>query len=102
MEGIYLLLLVAGTSAALYFAGTRRMGLPWPALGRAVSRALELVGLTLGLAALNLALGVLVVLVIRWLTGSFVSLYLNTDSTLLPLSALQAAVFQWWMESRES
>ena len=102
MEGVYLLFLLAGTSGALYLAGTRRMGLPRLALVGAVSRALELVGLTLGLAALNLAVGVVIVLAVRWLTGSFVSLYLNTDGTLLPLSALQAVVFQWWMQSRET
>jgi len=102
MEGVYLLFLLAGTSCALYLAGTRRMGLQRPALAGAVSRALELVGLTLGLAALNMAVGFVVVLAIRSLTGSFVSLYLNIDSTLLPLSAFQAVVLQWWMQSREA
>jgi hypothetical protein len=101
MAGVYLLFLLAGTSVVLYLAGTRRMRLPRTALAGAVSRALELVGLTLGLAALNMTVGVVVVLALRWLTGSFVSLYLNIDSTLLPLSALQAVVFQWWMQSRE-
>jgi hypothetical protein len=102
MEAAYLPLLLAATSAALYLAGTRRMGLRRSALVAAASRALEFVGLTLGLAAVNVAVGVAVVLAVRWATGSFVSLYLNTDGTLLPLSALQAAVFHGWMESRDA
>ena len=33
---------------------------------------------------------------LRKARGGFVSLYLNTDNTIVVLSALQAAVLQWW------
>ena len=40
--------------------------------------------------------GVAAVLVIRRLTGPFLSMYLNTDVTLVASSVLQAAVWRWW------
>jgi hypothetical protein len=46
--------------------------------------------------AVNLATGFAAVLVIRKVTGTTVSLYVNTDSTLATLSALQATAWQWW------
>jgi hypothetical protein len=101
VEPVYILLLLGATSGALYLVATRRLGLARPALAPALGRALELVGLTLGIAAVNVAAGFLAVLAIRWLSGEFFSLYLNTDSTLLPLSAVQAAVLQRWMEGAE-
>jgi hypothetical protein len=101
VEPVYLLLLLGATSGALYWAATRRLGLERSALAAALGRAVEFVGLTLGMAALNVAVGFVAVLAIRWLSGEFLSLYLNTDSTLLPLSAVQAAALQWWMEAAE-
>ena len=62
---------------------------------------LECVGLTVVLAALNLAVGFVLVLALRALTGSFVSLYLNTDGALLVLALLQAIVLQWWLSAGE-
>jgi len=101
MEPIYLLLLFGATSSALYLAATRRLGLRHAGLRPALERVLECVGLTLAIAALNLAAGVLLVLALRRLTGAFVSLYLNTDGTLLALSLLQAVALQWWMKDGE-
>ena len=101
MEAYYLLLLFGMTSAALYLAATRGLGTRRDALRPALGRLLECVGLAIVLAALNLAVGFLLVLALRRLTGSFVSLYLNTDGTLLALSLLQAIVLQWWMWDRE-
>jgi len=40
-------------------------------------------------------------LLLRKLTGSFVSMYINTDVTLVLLSAFQALVFQWWRAESE-
>jgi hypothetical protein len=101
MEPTYLLLLFGATSGALYLAATRRLGLRRAGLRPALGRVLEFVGLVLAIAALNLAAGVLLVLAMRGLTGTFVSLYLNTDSTLLTLSGLQAVALQWWMRDGE-
>ena len=97
MEAYYLLLLFGLTSPALYFAATRRLGARRGALLPALARMLECAGLAIVLAAFNLAVGFVLVLVLRRLTGSFVSLYLNTDATLLVLSALQAVALQWWL-----
>ena len=97
MEAIYLLALFGVTSPALYLIATRRLGARRGALRPALARLLECVGLTVVLAVVNLALGFVLVLALRGLTGSFVSLYLNIDSTLLVLSLLQAIVLQWWL-----
>jgi hypothetical protein len=101
MEQAFLPLVLALTSAALYLAGVRGLGLPRAAIGAALGRALEGIGLTVVLAALNVAAGVLLVLVLRRVTGRFVSLYLNTDLAILALAAAQAAALQWWMAEAE-
>lgn len=101
MESYYLLLLFSLTSVALYLAGTRGLALRRSALRPALGRMLEWAGLAIALALLNVAVGFLLVLALRRLTGSFVTLYLNTDATLLALSVLQAVVLQWWMRDRE-
>lgn len=101
MEAYYLLLLFGVTSPVLYLAATRGLGLRRDALRPALARMLECIGLAIVLAALNVAVGFLLVLALRRLTGTFVSLYLNTDGTLLALSVLQAVVLQWWMRDRE-
>jgi hypothetical protein len=102
VEPYYLLLLFGLTSSALYLAATRGLRLRRDALRPALARMLECAGLAIVLAAANLAAGFLLVLALRRLTGSFVSLYLNTDSTLLALSVLQAVVLQWWMSGGET
>ena len=101
MEAYYLLLLFAVTSGALYLAATRGLGVRRDALRPALGRMLECVGLAIVLAAFNLAVGFVLVLALRRLTGSFVSLYLNTDGTLIALSSLQAIVLQWWIRGEE-
>ena len=96
LESLYVLGLVLACSLMVGTLGVRLMGLRVDALRPALIRLLEWVGLTAGFYALNLVLGVAAVVVLRKATGDFVSLYLNTDNTLVILSALQAAVFQWW------
>jgi len=101
VEAYYLLLLFGVTSAAFYLTATRGLGARRYALRPALFRMLECVGLAIVLGAVNVAVGFLLVLALRRLTGSFVSLYLNTDGTLLVLSLLQAVVLQWWMRDTE-
>ena len=102
MEALYLVLLFGLTSSALYLAARRWLGLGGAGLRPALVRMLECIGLVLGLMAFNLVAGFLLVLVLRRLTGSFVSLYLNADFTLLAMSLLQAVALQWWMREGES
>ena len=101
MEASYLLLLFALTSVFLYFAAVRGLGARRDALRRALLRTVECVGLTIVLVVLNVAVGFVLVFALRRLTGSFVSLYLNTDAVLLVLSLLQAIVLQWWLSAGE-
>ena len=101
MEASYLLLLFGVTSSVLYLAATRGLGARRVALRPALARMLECVGLAMVLAVLNLAAGFLLVLALRRLSGSFVSLYLNDDAALLVLSLQQAIVLQWWMRDGE-
>ena len=97
MDQVYLLILFAVTSLALYAAGRRGLGLPRRGIRPALGRMLECVGLTLALAVVNMLVGFALVLALRPFTGSFLSLYLNTDSTLLTLSLLPAIAVQWWI-----
>ena len=102
MEAYYILLLFGVTSLALYLAATRGLRLRRGALRPALGRMLECLGLAIALTFVNVAAGFLLVLGLRRLTGSFVSLYLNTDGTLVVLSVLQAIVLQWWMRDGEA
>jgi hypothetical protein len=100
MEALFLLSLVAATSAAALHLARRRGATVAPgALRAALLHSLECVGLTMVFFAANLALGALLTLAVRALTPLFVSLYLSADVSLLVLSALQALVYQRWRDS---
>jgi hypothetical protein len=101
VEAYYVLLPVAVTSLLLFVVATRRLGARKGALRPAVGRMVELVGLAIVLAIANLAAGFVLVLALRRLTGSFVSMYLNADGTLIALAVLQAVVLQWWLRDGE-
>ena len=93
----YLLVLCALTSA-LAATWSRRRGRPLPELRGALARALECVGLAVVMLGVNVVVGMIVVLALRAVTGSFISLYPNADLTLLVLSLVQALVLQaWWL-----
>jgi hypothetical protein len=103
LEALFLLSLVAATSAAALYGASRRGQAGTPgALRGAVRDALECVGLTIVFFVANLALGALLTLVVRALTPLFVSLYLSADVSLLVLSALQALVYQRWRDGSPS
>jgi hypothetical protein len=91
--------LVAITSLGAYLWGRRRLGLPAAALPRAAARALETLGLALVFLGLNLGGAVLAIGLARS-AGGFVSLYAVDDPTWIPLSVLQALVFQAWRAAR--
>ena len=100
MEDAFLPLLFAAGSLLLLFVGGRGLGLPRARIGAVLARVVEWAGLATMIAVANVASGFLLVLALRRLTGQFLSIYLNTDVTLLAVSALQAAALQWWMEER--
>ena len=101
MEAYYVLLPVAVTSLLIAAIVTRRLGARAAGLRYAITRMVELAGLAILLAIANLAAGFVLVLSLRRVTGTFVSLYLNADGTLLALSVLQAVVLQWWLADGE-
>jgi hypothetical protein len=100
-DSLYLLGLVTFTSVLAYLAARRWAGLARDGLRAAFVRLLEWVGLVVGFYVLNLVTGFAAILVLRKATGSFISLYVNTDTTLVLLSALQAVAFQWWRAESE-
>jgi hypothetical protein len=96
METAFILVVVAVSSAAgaLLF----RRGAQGRSFGAAIGKTLETVGLAALFLLLNVALGFSLALVARVVAGSFFSLYLNDDVTIVVLSVLQALVFQWWRQ----
>jgi hypothetical protein len=95
-EQLFLPALVAATSLSAYVIGARVMRLPRAGLRRAGARALETLGLLVLFGALNMGVGIAVVLAWRAITGEFMSFYLLNDAVLGVLSLLQALIFQWW------
>jgi hypothetical protein len=98
MAQAIVVVLAAATSAGALLIGARALGLRLSDLGRAGGRLLECVGVMLIFFAMNLALGLAVILVGRSLTGTFVSTYLMSDVTLLAVSCLQGLLFYCWRE----
>jgi hypothetical protein len=100
MAGGLILALLALTTAAAYWMGSRRLGLPAGQLPEALGRAFETLGAALVFFALNFGLSVLVALGVRSYTDAFLSLHELSDWIVLALSLLQALVFQAWRETK--
>jgi hypothetical protein len=101
MQDLVILALAAATSAAAYLVGRRRFGFPPGGLRSAAARLLECLGLAVLFLLANQALGIVVILAARAVTGGFVSLYTVSDVTLVVLSLLQALLFAWWRHTPE-
>jgi hypothetical protein len=98
MDELFLVVLVATTSAGAYLLGSRRLGFS-PSLVRGLGKTLETVGVAVVFFGVNVLVAVVVVLGLRAI-GVFASLYLATDTTLVGMSVLQAAVLQFWRYSK--
>jgi hypothetical protein len=98
MESAFILVVVGLTSAGAYVLGITRLGFSKSGLWLALGKACECVGLTLVFCVLNLAVAMFAILVMRSLSGRFVSLYIASDTTFFMLSWLQALAFQAWRE----
>ena len=97
MELIFVTFLVALTSIAAYRATKRIRPSTTNSVRDAVRALLECIGASALFLAGNLALGVLVIFLIREFTPRFVALYALENLLLLILSATQGFVFQlWW------
>jgi hypothetical protein len=96
MQEGFLLMLIALTSAGAWVVGARRLGLESRALGAAVGRLLESLGVIVVFLAANVLVAGLLILTARSLGPRFVSLYLADDVIVLVLSVLQGLAFQAW------
>lgn len=94
-DSLYILAVVAATSGAAYAAG-RRLGMRAGLVPAALRRAIRLVGACLLFWGGNIAVGAGVALLVRGLGLGFIWLYVNTDVSVLVLSAVQALVFESW------
>jgi hypothetical protein len=99
MQEGFLLMLIVLTSAGAWVVGARRLGLDSRALGAAVGRLLESLGVIVIFLAANVLVAGLVILTARSVGPRFVSLYLADDAIVLVLSALQGLAFQAWREA---
>ena len=100
MAGWHILALVALTTAAAYWVGSRCLGLAACQLPEAAGQALETLGAALVFFAVNFGLCVLVAFVVRSYTDGFVSLHQLSEWIVLALSLLQALMFQAWRETK--
>jgi len=96
--GIFILVVTGLTSAGAYLFGLKGLRLPRGDFGEAVTKMLECIGTILVFAAVNLAVAATLILSLRGLTKTFVSLYLASDVAWLGLSVVQGLLFQWWRE----
>ncbi|HEX6081189.1 MAG TPA: hypothetical protein VF197_16290 [Methylomirabilota bacterium] len=96
MAPLFLLAVVALTSAGACAVGVRWLGLPADRIGAAVLGACQLAGVAIVFLALNLALGLAVVLLARGVFRVFVSVYVLDDVYVPLLSVIQAVVFESW------
>lgn len=96
MEAAVIVSVIALTSVGCLVVGQRVLGLSRPRLGSAIWQMLEWVGVSLAFAATNLVLGAAGIILFRELTGTFVSVYLVVDATLILASMLQGLVFFRW------
>lgn len=98
MKQVFMLALVAVTSLGAYLLGAKGLKLPGRAIRKAIGKMLECLGMMFVFLGINIAVGVIVILAARAVTGEFVSLYLASDGTLLVLSLIQGLAFQWWRD----
>ena len=96
----FLVVVVGLTSVGACVIGRSWLSLSWNNLRLALNVLLESVGVGLVFLAVNLAAGIVMILVGRLLLREFVTIYLVSDSTLLVLSLLQGLVFQWWLRAQ--
>jgi hypothetical protein len=93
---LFLLGLAVATSLIAYLAGRVALGLSLPTLASAVARAFELIGMSMLFLAINVAVGLFLILAVRTLTPVFLSVYLLNDTSLVGISLVQGLVFETW------
>ena len=96
MGGTVILILLSLTSGLALLVGVGVLRLPLAALPRGFGDFLECIGVGCGFILLNLAIGMLGMLVLREISGGFISVYYVNDLAFVAVSFLQGFLFQCW------
>jgi hypothetical protein len=96
MAPLFLLVVAALTSAGACAVGVRWLSLRPDQLRPAVLALCQVAGVAVAFLALNVALGLAIVLLARGVVGVFVSVYVLDDVYLPLLSVIQAVIFESW------
>lgn len=102
MNYAFLPLLAVLTSVAAYVIAARGWNRRPRALRPALRRALEVIGLASVFLAANFAVGLLIVLLVRGVSGRFISAYVLNDTTLVVMSTLQGMLWSFWGHAEDS
>jgi hypothetical protein len=98
VEQLFVLLLTGFTSLAAYAIGRCLLGLSGMRLWRSFRRSLELLGVAVVFLAVNIVAGLAIVLAVRSMSRTFVSVYLLNDVAVVAVSVLQGILFGCWLE----
>jgi hypothetical protein len=97
LENLVLILAVVVTSGVAWAMSRVRRRPAERSVLQAAAEVMECIGLCVTFLAVNVALGVAVILIVRTLMPVFVSLYAMDDLTLVALSAFQGIGFRFWL-----
>jgi len=100
MEQWLMLGMVGLTAAASYMLGIRMAGLRAQGLLTAAAAVAEGVGIGMVFLALNLGMALTLILLVRTVTGIFLSAYLLDDVAWPILSFLQGLLFRAWLSQK--
>lgn len=98
MQIMVVISLVTVTSIGGYLVGRSLLGLSKLHLGSALRQTMQYLGMSLVFALANLLIGAAAIVIFRETTGTFISLYLVDDATLILASLLQGIVFGCWCQ----
>ena len=94
-----LLTVVAITTALMFWLTRIVKGVPQKSIGQTLAEVMECLGLVVIFMIGNAVLCIVIILLVRVITSTFVSLYVVADLTLVALSAFQGLVFRFWWRS---
>ncbi|MEJ5250545.1 MAG: hypothetical protein HPY54_03290 [Chthonomonadetes bacterium] len=101
MDRLYVPLLILLTSCFAYLYMRRRSGIRGRDVWQAVAESLEFIGCWVLVYGANLLFGLVAILLIRRLTGFFISVYVFKSLMLTLLTLLQALViYHLWRRRR--
>ena len=96
VQPLALLAIVVVSTLAALVATVRSGVVPHDGWREAVSTALGLIGVSAVFLVVNLSIGIAAILLVRFFTPWFVSVYILNDITLVGLSLLQGLVSGVW------